>query len=192
MAENPTALTQAHEALVVALAKTGDRQAFTELVRRRQSWVRNFMRRCCGDPTLADDLSQQTFLQAWKDIGRLKNPRTFQGWFKRLALNVWLQHERRNDLLDDAAIDVEASPAAPASHILATDLDRALTRLSGDVRVCLVLNYHEGYTHQEIAEALEMPLGTVKSHISRGGKRLQELLMAYDHKPHATAEERTI
>ena len=56
------------EAFVVSLARSGDRKAFEELVRRRQSPVRNLIRRFCGDPALADDLSQQVFLKVWLNI----------------------------------------------------------------------------------------------------------------------------
>ena len=62
---------QAPESLVVGLARTGDRDAFAELVRRRQAWIRNLMRRLSGDAALADDLAQQTFLQAWRGIAGL-------------------------------------------------------------------------------------------------------------------------
>ena len=60
------ALGQADERAVLALAICGDITAFSELVRRRQSWLRNLLRRLCRDPTLADDLAQQVFLQAWR------------------------------------------------------------------------------------------------------------------------------
>ena len=60
------------EALIVGLARTGDQDAFAELVRRRQSSIRSLMRRCCGDATLADDLAQQVFLKMWLSIRTLK------------------------------------------------------------------------------------------------------------------------
>lgn len=63
----------------MGLARTGDREAFGELVRRRQSWIRNLMRRLCHDAALADDLAQQVFLQAWKDIRKLRQPAKFPG-----------------------------------------------------------------------------------------------------------------
>ena len=82
--------------LVAPLAnEMGD--AYTELVRRRQSWVRNLMRRCCGDETLADDLAQQVFLQVWRRIRQLREPTKFGSWLKRIAVNEWIQHQRRND-----------------------------------------------------------------------------------------------
>lgn len=77
------------EALAVSLASKGDRVAFSELVRRRQSWIRNLMRRCCGDANLADDLSQQAFMQAWRKIRQLKDVDKFGSWLKQMAINEW-------------------------------------------------------------------------------------------------------
>ena len=78
------------EAIIVGFARTGDRSAFAELVRRRQSSIRNLMRRCSGDATLADDLSQQVFLQVWLKIHTLKKANAFGAWLKRLAVSIVL------------------------------------------------------------------------------------------------------
>lgn len=171
---------------MVGLASSGDRDAFAELVRRRQSWIRNLMRRCCGDPVLADDLAQAVFLQAWRNISQLRKPSRFGGWLKRLAITVWLQHLRKHDPLSNAE---EIDGAAGAAHAIvgrepgiATDLDRALATLAGPVRLCIVLSYHEGMTHSEIADLTDLPLGTVKSHINRGTRQLQILLSDYNEK----------
>jgi RNA polymerase sigma factor (sigma-70 family) len=166
------------EALIVEFAKKGDGDAFAELVKRRQSWIRNLMRRFCGDATLADDLAQQAFLQAWRTIGQLRRADRFGPWLKRLAVNVWLQHLRRNDALRDAD-EFDDDAVRRDSPGIAMDLNRALAELSEPVRMCIVLSYHEGMTHGEIADLTEMPLGTVKSHIRRGTARLKVLLAAY-------------
>lgn len=171
------------EALIVGLACNGEREAFAELVRRYQSWIRNLMRRCCGDVTLADDLAQLVFLQAWRKIGQLRQPSRFGAWLKRLAITVWLQHLRKHDPLPGAGeIDESAgtfhAEAGPEPGIV-VDLDRALATLAGPVRLCIVLFYHEGMTHGEIADVTRLPLGTIKSHIRRGTQQLQQLLSAY-------------
>jgi RNA polymerase sigma-70 factor (ECF subfamily) len=72
MPATPGYYAKGPEALIVSLAARGDRDAFTDLVRRRQPWLRNLMRRCSGDSTLADDLAQRVFLKAWRNIRRLK------------------------------------------------------------------------------------------------------------------------
>ena len=171
------------EVLIVSLARTGDRDAFAELVRRRQAWIRNLMRRCCGDATLGDDLAQQVFLQALQDIHRLRNPKKFGAWLKKLAINVWRQHLRKNDALKDAEEQIEVEMNRRDTTSVALDLEGALATLSTPVRLCVVLFAHEGMTHGEIVKLADLPLGTVKSHIRRGTQRLQQLLNVYADGP---------
>ena len=171
------------EAMVVTFARTGDRHAFAELVRRRQSGIRNLMRRCCNDSTLADDLAQQVFLQVWQKIHTLKQAGAFGGWLKRLAVSVWLQYLRKKDALRDAEALADSEYPQHESTSIGMDLDQALASLSSPVRLCIVLSYHEGLSHREIAELMAIPLGTVKSHISRGTERLQQILAAYREDP---------
>lgn len=167
------------EALVVGLARTGDSTAFAELVRRRQSWIRTLMRRCCGDVTLADDLAQQAFLKAWADIKTLRKADRFSSWLKQLAINTWRQHARGHDVLagSDDVDDLDLPLRESASHGM--DLQAALNTLSDTVRLCVVLSYHEGMSHAQISTATELPEGTVKSHIRRGSARLKAVLEAY-------------
>lgn len=176
------------ENIVVRMARNGDRQAFSELVSRRQAWIRNLMRRSSGDWALADDLSQQVFLQAWKSLPQLHDPARFGPWLKRLAVNVWLQHVRRNDPVRDAdELHDEATATDDAARV-AMDLDAALATLAHDARLCIVLAYHEGMTHDEIASLTDIPVGTVKSHIRRGTLRLREQLAAYTGPSGATQD----
>ena len=168
------------EALIVSLAKNGDRLAFEELVRRRQSWVRNLMRRCCHDGSLADDLSQQVFMQAWRKIRQVKDASRFGPWLKRLAINEWLQHRRKPDALRDADGEELITASNEPRTSVAMDLDKALATLSKEVSLCIVLSYYERMTHTEISEATNLQLGTVKSHIRRGSEKLRQLLAAYD------------
>jgi RNA polymerase sigma-70 factor (ECF subfamily) len=168
-----------HEALVVGLARNGDRDAFAELVRRRQDWVRGLMLRSCGDTSLADDLAQQAFLQAWRKLSQLRQVHTFGAWLKQLAINEWLQLLRKNDALvlaEDWQLEEGVSRDNPG---LARDLDAALEILPGAVRLCVVLSYQENMSHGEIAAATGLPLGTVKSHIKRGSEVLRQRLSAY-------------
>jgi RNA polymerase sigma-70 factor (ECF subfamily) len=168
------------EPFLVSLARTGDRDAFAEIVRRRQSAIRNLMRRCCNDHALADDLTQQVFFKLWLNIRKLRNASAFSAWLRRLAINVWLHHARRNDVLRGAGemSGRERAPNDPTG--LDRDLDRALAKLDPQVRLCVVLNYSEGLSHREVAELTGMPLGTVKSHIRTGARQLQRSLSAYE------------
>lgn len=183
MSPNKTDLTMAAESLIVALARSGDRDAFAELVRRRQSWIRNLMRRLSGDPVLADDLAQQVFLQAWRSINHLRDLGNFGGWLKRLATNTWLQYVRKRDILNNAEDVENIAPAQNDTTSLSMDLDHALATLSAPVRLCIVLSYHEGMSHREISDVSKLPLGTIKSHIRRGTQHLQQVLSAYDTTP---------
>ena len=179
---SPNALRGADELTVVACAIAGDDSAYGELVRRRQGPIRQLFRRLCRDAALADDLSQQTFLQAWRHIDSLKSPAAFGGWLRRLAVNVWLQRiraERPHAItaeLDEQSEEI-AQPAAMLNEQL--DLDSALATLPPAVRLCITLAYAERMSHREICEATQLPLGTVKSHITRGAARLRDLLGAY-------------
>jgi RNA polymerase sigma-70 factor (ECF subfamily) len=171
-------LITAAEATVVAMARLGDRDALTELIRRRQSHIRNLLRRLCRDTALADDLAQETFLRTCSRIGQLRTTAAFSGWLRQIAVNVWLQHARGTESF------IELDEAQMVDHLPTTatqlDLDQALAELPPAVRLCIVLNYHEGLSHADIVAATQLPLGTVKSHIARGSMRLRERLAAYD------------
>lgn len=166
------------EAALVIAARLGDVHAFDELVRRRQSHLRNVLRRLCCDHSLADDLAQDTFLQAWKHIRTLRADRAFAAWLRRIAVTIWLQHARRAESFvalesDELIADL---PAALGEQL---DLDAALQRLQTPTRLCIVLSYCEGMSHSEIAALTAIPVGTVKTNINRGVDKLRTLLSTY-------------
>lgn len=169
----------APEALVISLASRGDRDAFTDLVRRRQPWLRNLMRRLCDDAHLADDLAQGIFLKAWRGIRRLKDPDRFGGWLKQIAVRDWIDHQRKQRGHWDTNYDDEIQAAPVQKTTTGIDLDAALATLPDPVRLCIVLSYQEGLSHPEIAKLTGIPDGTVKSHIRRGSEKLRNLLSAY-------------
>ena len=180
MPVSPGHYAEGPEALIVSLAAKGDRDAFAELVRRRQGWIRTLLRRCCGDVALADDLSQQVFMQAWRKIRQLRDETRFGPWIKKLAINEWLQHARKGDALRHAEGDDAMTGSHSDTTSVAMDLDRAMAALPGPVSLCIALSYHERLSHPEIEELTGIPIGTVKSHIRRGSERLRQLLSAYD------------
>jgi RNA polymerase sigma-70 factor, ECF subfamily len=173
------ALGAAAETTLTGLAIAGDDSAYGELVRRRHSQIRNLLRRLCRDSALAEDMAQQAFLQAWRRIGTLESPGAFGGWLRKIAVTTWLQYLRSNRLADSSATTLD-EPAHEPTVAERLDLDRALSQLPPDVRLCIVLAYGERMSHREIAEATDLPLGTVKSHITRGAARLRDLLRAYE------------
>jgi RNA polymerase sigma-70 factor, ECF subfamily len=172
-------LSQADESVVIALACTMDSQAFAEIVRRCQNRVRGFMHRLCNRPGLAEDLAQQVFLKVWKSIHQLKAPGAFYGWLHKIMISIWLEDLRRNKLHLtewDESLPLEAQKSNPGERI---DLDAALMQLPPSMRLCIVLAYNDGLSHQEISDATKIPLGTVKANISRGAARLRVLLSDY-------------
>jgi RNA polymerase sigma factor (sigma-70 family) len=178
-AQTRASLSSAAEVAVVTLAAGGDDEAFGELVRRRQSWLRSLLRRLCRDPALADDLSQQAFILAWQKIRQLRTPQYFGSWLRAVAVNLCLRAmgARGFPLADqEEAAVLEALPAPFTDPAAAIDLDRLLAQLRPAERVCVVLCHAEGMSHAEIVTVTGWPLGTVKSHVARGSARLRALL----------------
>ncbi len=172
------ALSSAAEAVVVTLAAGGDDLAFTELVRRRQGWLRSLLRRLTREPALADDLAQQALLAAWQKLPQLRAPAAFAGWLRSLAVNLWLQDRRaqREVALEDTAAALATRAAPRTDPSTAIDLDRLLATLKPAERLGVVLCHAEGMSHAEISALTGWPLGTVKSHIARGAARLRDCL----------------
>lgn len=168
-------LAAAAEATVVRLAATGDDEAFAELVRRRQSALRGLLRRLCGEAAMADDLAQQAFLAAWSQLSTLRQPGAFGGWLRQIAVNTWLAQQRRQGV-QWVPLPEELVAEDAVHPDVAVDLDRLLARLKPAERVCVVLAHVEGLSHCEIVAATGWPLGTVKSHVSRGSARLRQWL----------------
>jgi RNA polymerase sigma factor (sigma-70 family) len=172
-----SARASAHDLELAALAATGSRDAFGELVRRHGSAVRGLLRRMGADPALADDLAQDAFLTAFEQIGEFRGEGTFQAWVRRIAARLYVRRwrrEARRALLPEPAED-EPSDAAvgEAGRVDRLDLDEALRGLSAVERVCVSLCYGAGLSHAEAAQALNAPLGTVKSHVKRGMDKLR-------------------
>jgi RNA polymerase sigma-70 factor, ECF subfamily len=175
-------LQKAADTLVIALACAGDDSAFAEVLRRRQARVRKFMYYLCRQTALGDDLAQQVFLTAWRSLGRLRSAAAFDGWLRKIMVNVWLQEVRRGKLATTSDVEFADLAVHHDSTAARMDLDAALSTLPADMRLCVVLAYNEGMAHPEIAALSGLPLGTVKSHIARGAGRLREILADYGEK----------
>lgn len=181
---NAAAARNLPESTLILAAQARDRIAFTELVRRRESWLRALLRKLSGDPQLADDLAQETFLRAWQRLERLREPRAFGVWLRRLAVNLFIDAQRlkQGDFAEPMALDELASAMPSPSEAAQSELDLeyALALVSAAERLCIVLNLGEGMSHAEIEQATAIPLGTVKSHILRGTTKLRRLLGKHD------------
>ncbi len=173
-----TRLTSLHDVELATLAATGDRAAFGELVRRHGSGVRGLLRRMGCAPATADDVAQDAFLAAFERVAEFRGEGTFAGWVKKIAARLYLrrlQKERRLAGLAAEAADM-TEPAMQSEAAGRIDLDEALKSLGEAERLCVSMCYGAGLSHAETAEALNMPLGTVKSHVKRGLEKLRTRL----------------
>jgi RNA polymerase sigma-70 factor (ECF subfamily) len=175
---SPASLDEA----LVAAAQGGSSEAFSRLVERHQQALRAFLRRACGDWATADDLAQETFLAAWSRIGRLKSGASVRAWLCGIGYNKHLsamrswgrERARAARYEEDRAV---VSDAAPEDRL---SLEAAMADLPTEQRACVALCLAADFSHAEAAEALDMPLGTVKSHVSRGRARLLQALGVCD------------
>lgn len=168
-------------ALLARAVQARDVAAFAALIRQHQSKLRGFLTRMTrGDRALADDLAQETFLLAWKNIGQFRFEGSFAGWLCGIAYTRALMELRKRKLepLDDAdwIIAPETERAAQAK----LDVEKALARLSPPERAALTLCYTFGFSHEEAAKILDTPLGTVKSHMLRGREKMRTILRAWN------------
>ena len=182
MAEPTSERASAHDLELVALAATGGRAAFGELIRRHGSAVRGLLRRMGAGPALADDVAQDAFLAAFEQISDFRGEGTFQAWVKRIAARLYVKRWRRDARGQAVAELAEAERATAtggeAQNAARIDLDEALKTLAPVERLCVTLCYGGGLSHAETAEALNTPLGTVKSHVKRGLDKLRRRLAA--------------
>lgn len=170
-------LSSLHDVELAQLSATGDRRAFGELVRRHGSSVRGLLRRMGASASEADDLAQDAFIVAFESVADYRGEGPFGGWVKKIAARTCMrrmQKDRRfRRLLETTDAEEEVSSEDPAGRM---DLDEALKSLGEAERVCVSLCYGAGLSHSEAAEALNLPLGTVKSHVKRGLDRLRARL----------------
>lgn len=171
------------ERALVAAAQDGAADAFTLIVSRHQQQVRAFLRRACGNRAEADDIAQETFLAAWKSLDRFDGQSSLRSWLTgiawhklQMARRGWARARRTAAAL--ATPGMAVGPGDDAGRRL--DLERAMAALPLDQRAAVALCLAAGFSHAEAAAALELPLGTVKSHVQRGRARLLAVLGAAD------------
>jgi len=164
--------------LVARVVADDDRGAFELLVRRHQSGVRNFLRRLTrNDVERANDLAQETFIKVYRGLQSYRSTARFTTWLFRIAYHTFLNDQRTRHASEEFSEDEHGSAAdTTAATAAELDVDRALERLPVRQRAVFDLHYKKGMTHSEIADALELPLGTVKSDLVRGHEQLKEWL----------------
>jgi RNA polymerase sigma-70 factor (ECF subfamily) len=155
-----------------------------DVARRYGRKIYNFAYRLTGNPDDAADLVQEVLLRVRKGLASY-TPGSFDGWLWRITRNAFLDGVRRNQrrptsaLPDDDRLALVSSPSPDevlASVRLSEDIQSALLKLPIEFRECVVLCDVVGLTYEEIATAIDAPVGTVRSRIHRGRKMLRELL----------------
>lgn len=168
--------------LIARVIVEDDQHAFGELVRRHQSSVRGLLRQLTRtDIALADDLAQEAFLRAYKNIRSFRGEAKFSTWLYRIAYNCFREDARRRKELvgiDEARWESESDPQA-ADAALRHDLMYALSLLPLHERTAILLCCQNGLSHEEAARVLDIPLGTVKTNVLRGREKLRRTLAAW-------------
>lgn len=164
-------------ALVTQVTMMGNHRAFDQLVVRYQSPVRRFfLHQTLGDEPLSDDLAQDTFIKAWRNIGSFRAMSSFQTWLMRIAYNVFYDYVRSRKTTSDIDNVAEPMTNGNSNPSLQMDLYHALSLLKPDERTCITLQLVDGYKIDQIAKITNMKEGTVKSILFRGKEKLTKYL----------------
>ena len=176
-------VTVTNEAELVAQAQRGDRNAFSELVRIHARGVFNVVYHMCGDSSVADDAAQETFIRAWQNLSSYRPQTSLRNWLYRIAFNAgmdMLRKEKRilpNDIDEMGLADERPGPESVVSQQeRASMVQQAVLALPDASRAVLVLREYEGMSYHEIADALDIPVGTVMSRLNYARKLLKEKL----------------
>jgi RNA polymerase sigma-70 factor (ECF subfamily) len=179
-------LTELEEVTLIERAGVGrDQRAFAELVRRHEGKVRGLLLRLTASPVVADDLGQETFLRAFRGLEHFEGRARFSTWIYRIAYNVFLNYKTRTKQfgsLPEGLLERRAAPRdemAPERQDLRHDLDLAVAALPDRYRAVITLYYLQELSYPEIAECLELPLGTVKTHLHRAKRLLRDELPGF-------------
>lgn len=158
---------------------TDDRQAFDRLVRKYQSPVRRFLLNLTmGDYALSDDLAQETFIKVYLHIRSFRGVSSFSTWLYRVAYNTFydsIRAKKQYEDLNEAEIDRNSSVAIGFSDEK-SDIYTALSYLRVEEKTAILLCYMEDKTQKEVAAIMNLPIGTVKTHILKGKEKMNTFL----------------
>jgi RNA polymerase sigma-70 factor (ECF subfamily) len=181
---------------IVLLARAGREAAYRELIRRYERPIFALIFRMVRDRELAEDLSQETFVKALNAIESYRPEFKFSSWIFKIANNAAIDHLRRRELdtlsldgsphaetpeaMQATALQIGARQESPLDAVEAKELggaiELAIGRLRPEYRSCILLRHVEGRAYEEIAEMLDLPLGTVKTYIHRARNELRQAL----------------
>ncbi len=192
----PEEISTATDQDVVAWARQGHERAYRELVRRYQRPVFSLIYRMVRDRERAEDLAQETFVKVLNALDSYRSEYKFSSWIFKIANNAAIDQLRRKELdtlsLDGApdavtserqegtSLQLPNAGESPLQELeareLGSQIERAIAHLRPEYRSCILLRHVEGYAYEEIAEMLDLPLGTVKTYIHRARSELRALL----------------
>ncbi len=190
-----SAASSPEETRLIEAARSGDLEAFNELARRYQDRLYHIAYRIMGDHDSAADAMQEALIAAFRGIRGFRGG-SFMAWLTRIVTNACYDELRRRRRRPQASLDalfvvdqgpevemtlppVEGPEFYAERRELADLLHRAIQSLPEDQRIVLVLSDIEGYSYEEIAGILQVPLGTVKSRLSRARMRVRDFLLAH-------------
>jgi RNA polymerase sigma-70 factor (ECF subfamily) len=174
------------EASDVTRAMAGDHDAFAALANANVDQMYALARVIVRDADRAEDATQEALVRAWRELPRLRDPSRFKFWLRRLLINACYDEGRRIRSRSEVVLLSDHHPAIAddSSGVIDRDrLNRAFRRLTVEQRVVTVLNHVEGFSHEEIAATLGLPLGTVKSRARYALAGLRSALEADDRMP---------
>ncbi|HEU4588068.1 MAG TPA: sigma-70 family RNA polymerase sigma factor [Gemmatimonadales bacterium] len=181
---------------IVALARAGQEAAYRELIRRYERPIFSLLVRMVRDRELAEDLAQETFIKALNAIESYRPEFKFSSWIFKIANNSAIDHLRRRELdtlslegsphaetpeaIEATALQIGDRQESPLDEVAARELggqiEAAIAQLRPEYRSCILLRHVEGRAYEEIAQMLNLPLGTVKTYIHRARNELRQLL----------------
>ena len=171
--------------LIARVIASNDKHAFSTLVTRHQSPLRLSLRKMTqGNIALADDVAQEAFILAWKNIAKFRYEAKFSTWLYRIAFNAWQTDVRRKSEVQlDEETQYQPTPSEPESDAtnLRRDMEYAMANLSEAERAAIHHCYYLDLSHDEAAYALNMPLGTLKTHVLRAKDKMRQRLDAYQN-----------
>jgi RNA polymerase sigma-70 factor (ECF subfamily) len=174
---------QESEARLITRAQQGDRDAFGELVMNHHTAVYTTVYRMTGSAHLAEDATQQAFIKAWLHLASYQPRSSLRAWLSRIAINTSLDilRQEKHSQPDDAAVqDCPDENPGPESILIMKQREqtvrKALLALNETNRSILVLREYGGLSYQEIASALNIPIGTVMSRLNTARAQLRAIL----------------
>jgi RNA polymerase sigma-70 factor (ECF subfamily) len=178
------------DATLVARARRGDEAAFEQLMLRHQRYIFNLAYRVLDDYTEAEDITQEAFVRVWRGLSSFRGQARFTTWLYRIVHNLCLNRlpRLRRELLQTEPLEeVLADPnPSPADLFEARErlgfLHTQLDRLPEKYRLVLTLRYLQHLSYAEVAAALDVPMGTVKTHIHRARHLLRERLRQWEER----------